>query len=281
MRPMEATTLDSPHDCIFPVLASPKFDGVRAVVVDGVVYSKRLKPIPNKFVQERFGRLNGYDGELILGDPTSKTCFGDTQSAVMCIEGQPDVRFYIYDRWTREGQHQEIDYLISPHVVSVLHTVINNATDLIEYIHEHLDLGYEGAMTRPAFAKYKFGRSTKVDQCLVKWKKQGLQDSEAIVLGVREKLKNNNPKELQPNGTNKRPVSRGGLAPTGTLGSLLAKDIHSGIEFSCGSGFTNEQRLEYWNQDLVGKIFTYQYQGTTKNKPRFPIFKGWRDIIDI
>ena len=31
----------------FPVLASPKLDGVRAIVKDGVVLSRSLKKIPN------------------------------------------------------------------------------------------------------------------------------------------------------------------------------------------------------------------------------------------
>mgnify|MGYP005609938573 FL=1 len=54
---------------------SPKLDGIRAIVRGGVVMSRNLKPIPNPVVQERFKHLEGFDGELIVGDSTSKTCY--------------------------------------------------------------------------------------------------------------------------------------------------------------------------------------------------------------
>jgi len=45
----------------YPALVSPKLDGVRCVIIDGVAMSRTLKSIPNKFVQECFGiaKLNG------------------------------------------------------------------------------------------------------------------------------------------------------------------------------------------------------------------------------
>ena len=77
----------------FPLLASAKLDGVRAVVRNGVVYSRSNKPIPNAYVQKLFSRFEHFDGELIVGDPTSKTCYRDTISGVMSFEGKPEVRF--------------------------------------------------------------------------------------------------------------------------------------------------------------------------------------------
>lgn len=71
-RPMLATDADL-GKLRFPLLASAKLDGVRAVVRDGVVYSRSNKPIPNAYVQQKFSRFEHFDGELIVGDPTSKT----------------------------------------------------------------------------------------------------------------------------------------------------------------------------------------------------------------
>jgi DNA ligase 1 len=51
----------------FPYLVSPKIDGLRALVKDGVVYSKTMKPIPTRRVQELFGHLHGADAELTVG----------------------------------------------------------------------------------------------------------------------------------------------------------------------------------------------------------------------
>ena len=68
-KPMLAATV-SDEPLSYPLLASVKLDGVRALVVDGVVMGRSLKPIPNKHVQRLFGhtQLNGLDGELIVGD---------------------------------------------------------------------------------------------------------------------------------------------------------------------------------------------------------------------
>lgn len=64
----------------FPLLASPKLDGVRAIIINGVVMSRSLKPIPNKHIQTLFADCEYLDGELIVGDPTSKTVYKDTVS---------------------------------------------------------------------------------------------------------------------------------------------------------------------------------------------------------
>ena len=65
---------------------------------------------------------------------------------------------------------------------------------------------------------------------------------------------------------------------------MNVKDIHTGVEFSIGSGFTEEQRREIWNKqvELIGSIVKYKYfEVGVKDKPRFPIFLGFRDKRDI
>ena len=82
----------------FPLLASPKLDGIRAIVRDGVVYSRSNKPIPNKFVQDRFKHLEHFDGELIVGEPTAHDVYRQTTSHVMAHDKHGfDVRFYVFD----------------------------------------------------------------------------------------------------------------------------------------------------------------------------------------
>jgi DNA ligase-1 len=83
----------------YPLLASPKLDGVRAIVKNGVVLSRSLKTIPNERVQQLFGleALSNLDGELIVGSPVSKTCYTDTVSGVMRASGAPYVTFFAFD----------------------------------------------------------------------------------------------------------------------------------------------------------------------------------------
>ena len=87
----------------FPLMASPKLDGIRAIVLDGVVMSRSLKPIRNKKVQELFGKpeFNGLDGELILGSPTDPNCFNHS-TALMGEELREEVKdleicYYVFD----------------------------------------------------------------------------------------------------------------------------------------------------------------------------------------
>ena len=52
--------------------------------------------------------------------------------------------------------------------------------------------------------------------------------------------------------------------------------------FEVGSGFTEAQRREYYNDtSLIGKLITIKYQPAgMKDKPRFPTFKGFRHPDD-
>lgn len=74
MKPMLSATLEDPLRLTWPVLGSPKLDGLRCIIKDGMALSRNLKPFRNKFVQEQLSTLpNGLDGELIVGSPRRVT----------------------------------------------------------------------------------------------------------------------------------------------------------------------------------------------------------------
>ena len=70
-----------------PVYVSTKLDGIRCVIIDGVAYSRSLKPIRNKYIQSIIGneKYNGFDGELVVGDIYDKDVFQKTTSGVMSV----------------------------------------------------------------------------------------------------------------------------------------------------------------------------------------------------
>ena len=72
------------EDVKFPVYVSTKLDGIRCLIIDGVAYSRSLKPIRNKFIQSIIGKqeYNGLDGELIVGNVYDKDVFQKTTSGV-------------------------------------------------------------------------------------------------------------------------------------------------------------------------------------------------------
>lgn len=267
----------------FPVLASPKLDGVRALVRDGVVLSRSLKPIPNRHVQLMFGRpeLEGLDGELILGDPTHPEAYRRTVSAIMSIEGDPDVDFHVFDRWDRDYPYNEVT-LSYGLTIPVCSTPIHNMEELEEYEVALLDKGYEGVMLRDPQSPYKFGRSTAKEGYLLKLKR--FADSEAEIIGFEELLHNHNEATLNETGHHERSTKQDGLLPADTLGALIVRDIHSGVEFKIGTGFTAAERKKFWDlrAPLRGALVKYGYFPTgSKVKPRFPSFQGFRHHIDL
>lgn len=282
MKPMLACEADL-SKLKFPVLASPKLDGVRAIIRDGVVLSRSLKPIPNRHVQMMFGRheLEGLDGELILGDPTHPEAYRRTVSAVMSIEGDPDVDFHVFDRWDRDYPYNEVT-LSYGLTIPVFSKPIHNMEELEEYEVALLDKGYEGVILRDPQSPYKFGRSTTKEGYLLKLKR--FADSEAETIGFEELMHNHNEATINETGHHERSTKQDGLLPADTLGALIVRDIHSGVEFKIGTGFTAAERQKLWNlrATLRGALVKYLYFPTgSKEKPRFPSFQGFRHRIDL
>ena len=289
IKPMLAGKLTEPEKLRFPVLVSPKLDGVRALIVDGQVMSRDMKLIPNLHVQSLFGHanFNGLDGELILGNPCSKSAFRDTSSAVMSRDGRPQVRFHVFDdfesvydgfyvRWKMLKQRVKGQTSI----VVVDHQVIADHKALAVFEAGALDAGYEGAMIRATDGPYKHGRSTEREGYLLKMKR--FDDAEARIIGFDEKMHNANAK----NARGKRTSHQVGLVPTGTLGALKVVGIngtYEGVEFDVGTGFTDEERARIWSlrpQLMLGIIKFKFFPGGAKDKPRFPTYLGFRDERD-
>lgn len=289
MRPMLAASTDG-KNLQYPLLASAKFDGVRALVMNSVVVSRNLKPIPNDKVQRLWGKkkFNGLDGELIVGDPTDKEAYRRTTSGVMSFGGQPDVSFRVFDNYEISDQFHkrllEVTRFAKANakmgLVPVYHTKITNEAALLKYEESMLELGFEGVMLRHPEGPYKQGRATPAEGYLFKLKR--FEDAEAVVVGVEELEHNHNEKERSLLGLAKRSTHKAGRVAGGVLGALVVR-MPSGIEFNIGSGFTARDREQLWRirNKLAGKLVKYKYFPTgSKDRPRFPVFLGFRDPID-
>ena len=265
---------------------SPKLDGVRAIVIDGVVMSRNLKPIPNRHVQSLFKHLEYYDGELIAGSPTSPSAYRDTASAVMSADGEPDVTFYVFDHIENPNadyaeRHAKLKD--EPHVSVLAQEPVNSLTLMESVEQSYLALGFEGVMIRKAWgpnSKYKFGRATAKSNTLLKVKR--FVDHEYEIVGFEERMHNANPATKDALGHTERSSHKENMIGRGDLGAIVCKTA-DGLEFNCGSGFDDAQRREIWdNKDkYLGKMAKVKsFLIGVKDKPRFPIFLGIRDPID-
>lgn len=288
-KPMLAAPVDF-DKLAYPVLASPKLDGIRAINIGGKLMSRSLKPIPNKHLADLFGRpmLEGFDGELIMGDAWSKTAYRDTLTAVMSHEGKPDARFYVFDLWNapygyRERWHelQRLTEKLTGLPVDLLESaLIENRSQLDAYEEAALNKGFEGLILRAPNAPYKCGRSTAKEGYLLKLKR--FEDSEAEVIGIEEEMFNGNEAETNELGRTKRSTSKAGLTGKSTMGALIVRDVKTGVEFNIGTGFTAEDRVWWWEWGRTrvvpsGAIVKYKHFPIgVKDKPRHPVYLGLR-----
>lgn len=291
MKPMLAARMDNEQIKLlrYPLLASPKLDGVRGIVIDGILRSRSFKPFPNPCVQERFSQIkySGFDGELILGSPTAKDVYRRTNSAVSRHDGTPDVKFFVFDNHLSKGGfytrwHDLYRLRLGSSVEILHHKVIHTYDQLIDYEQECLGEGYEGVMLRDPKGKYKFGRSTFREGGLIKLKR--FHDSEAEILEVVEELQNANEAKRNELGKLERSSHKANMIPKGRAGSLRVKDTSSGIEFHIGTGMDDDDRQYFWKhrQEVIGRIIKYKhFPGGAKDLPRFPVFLGLRSSFDL
>ncbi len=283
-RPMLACEADL-NKLKFPLLASAKLDGVRAVVRDGVVYSRSNKPIPNEWVQRMLGRYEHYDGELIVGEPTSKSCYRDTVSHVMSHDKLNfDLRFYVFDHvqnlaapYIDRLKHVKAKimqtYIHDQHVVHCLDTLLNLEES-------YLADGYEGLILRDPNAPYKRGRSTMKEGYLLKLKR--FVDAEATVIGFEERMHNGNVAETNELGRTKRSSHQANKSGRGDLGALVVR--MDGVQFNIGTGFDDAERATIWDNqaDYLNRLVKFKFFPVgVKEAPRHPVYLGWRSAVDM
>jgi DNA ligase-1 len=276
----------------YPVLATPKLDGIRCLItrINGqtTAVSRNWKPIPNEYVRNwlQDNCPVGFDGELIVPDGT----FQDTSSAIMRRSGKPKFEYQVFDyvaQTTEEAYSLRIDRLrmchrqgaIARSIKLVLPTLIQDVNMLELYEQDCLTVGYEGVMVRQPDSPYKNGRSTEREQYLLKIKR--FVDAEAVIVGCEERVHNANELEQDELGRAKRSSHKANMVPMDTLGALKVV-LDDGVVFRIGTGFTDQMRAELWavRDQLVGKIVKFKYQPTgVKDAPRFPVFLGVRSSL--
>lgn len=282
----------------YPLIATPKLDGIRCLIIKGQAVSRKFLPIPNVHTRELLegARLpHNLDGELMV---TSKE-FGDVTSAFMSRDGEPDFRFCVFDLVTREGglhepYQERLDTLkrwcekhAPSFVTYVKETWVSSPLELERYESAAVAKGYEGIMVRDPSGPYKPGRSTLREGYLVKVKR--FIDAEAVIIGFEEAETNTNEQVRDNVGHAKRSSAKAGKIAKGTLGALVVRGLNGqfkGVEFNIGTGAGLTAKLKhdiFTQQDAyLGAIVKYKYQAHgAKDAPRIPSLQGFRDKRDF
>lgn len=316
MRPMLAEKVppELGVDPFLPAYVSAKIDGVRALIRDGVVWSKTLERIPNHYVQRVLGQpaFEGLDAELTVGPPYDST--GDdnviqrTLSGVMSQGGEPDFMLWVFDYHNGaatatpfarrlellEQAFAEPFYAGHPRVQLLEQTLVTDAAKLADMQEDHLERGFEGLILRNPEGLYKFGRSTanppgatrngkpggKELQPWVMLKLKKFSSGEMRVTGGEEMMHNTNDLDENALGLAKRSTAAEGMVPAGVLGVLIGTDLKSGKTVRVGSGFTAKERAALWPQlpQLVanGALVRYKhFEIGVKDAPRHAVFDAF------
>lgn len=299
MKPLKASQITDIYSLNYPLLCSPKYDGIRAITTHKGFLSNSLKPLPNKQLQQDFLSYpnslisNFLDGELTLEDPTAS--FNEVQSLVMSQDKVGKLVYRVFDHYfSPETPYHHRNFKLQRDILQipiepsptlrielVPQTTIGDPDQLLTLETYLTGLGYEGVMVRSPHGRYKFGRSTLKEGYLLKLKR--FEDSEAIVVGFNELLLNHNDPQINELGLQVRPSLQAGKVASGMLGSLEVDHPLYG-QFSIGTGFTHTQRKEIWQSQALhlGMYAKFKYLNCSiKDKPRHPVFLGFRDERDL
>lgn len=293
-KPMKAATIE-PEDIDklrFPLLATPKIDGIRCLRPDHRIVSNSFKPIPNEYIKNQLHRNLpvGADGEIYIpGIP-----FNEISSAVMNSHFEHlNFRYAMFDIYNADtqmlGYKSRTDYMkelafFADNVDILIPIEIRNHDELTLIEGEMLKAGYEGVMLRSPDSPYKMGRSTFKQHWLMKLKR--FKDSEALIIGYYPLESNQNEAFKDELGHSKRSSHQANKVTQAKLGGFEVRDVHTGITFKIGSGFDDALRESLWEgpntNRNVNRIVKYRFQQVgTHEKPRFPTFIGFRSKEDM
>lgn len=291
----------------YPCYASFKIDGYRCLIWHGRAWTRSGKEHEARGVRELARALEdrlhlgdwALDGELIVPGQN----FSKAGGWLRRQDFRGPLRYVIYDLVapglgfrTRldvmkhmQGQLEEQEARGLEHLPLrwLRHWWVENEQELLDLEQAALEHGDEGLCTRDPYAEYKHKRGTLRDQCLLKLKRW--DQAEAKVIGVLPRMENLNPQEEQAWGLTKRSSAQDGLVETDALGALEVVGINgpwAGVEFRVGSflGLDDEDKREAWRnrEQLNGQILTYKWLPIgSKDKPRHPVFLGWRPDWDL
>lgn len=290
-KPMLAATVDNLNQIVLPAFVQDKIDGIRCYMTSDIGYSRTAKPLPNLWIQRhlRASMLpDGLDGEIItLKEDGTYDSYNDVQSKVMTKKGEPQFHYIVFDlnsNWTyRQRYRARVDY-VKLHAVrqwlKCVHELYIETYEGLEHFERDAveNRKQEGIIIRSPMGFYKHGRSTIQEQALLKLKR--MHDDEAVVMGFTELMHNCNAAGEDSFGYTERSSHKDNMEGGNKLGALICKCPSFEEFFQIGSGFTDYQRQDIWDNKIqyLGKTLTFKHQKYgAKDKPRIPIFKGWRN----
>lgn len=272
----------------WPVLASLKMDGVRALRMEGpILASRTFKWIPNDSLNARALASLPIGCDMELWSPSLD--YNNIQSLVMTEDADASkIEFHIFDIWDSTGAWLYVQRLNVLKGYDLFrgstiakfqepmwcHTPEELFALFVKY---ELENG-EGICFRTWDSPYKQGRSTLREQYLIKLCRYVF--SEVMITGFTEQMENTNSKKRNAVGKMDRSKSLSGMVEKNTLGAFqVVNDAGVKFDVGTGTGMTDAFRKAVWDnkEAWLGKRITIRSKAHgVKLKPRSPTYWGER-----
>lgn len=244
----------------YPLLSTPKVDGIRFLVVGGRAVTRSLNPIPNDYIRAwiEANLPDGVDGEI-----TVPGGFGATSSAVTRKDGTPDFTLHVFD-WVHAAPYRVrvasagVLANIDPRIRVLAPVEIKDEAELWAFEDKCLAEGHEGVILRDPAGAYVCGRTKEEDGLMLKLKRH--RDDEAVILTV-----------YPMDGSD---TEAGGFA-------VEWKGVRFNLAWNSSLGLSRADAW-YMYESLRGRIVRFRHQPNgAKRLPRFPVLTGFREGWDL
>ena len=273
----------------FPAIVLPKIDGVRGCYLNSRFTARTLKLFRNTKLCDTLSNplLQGFDGELVKGNPTDPGLCRRTTSFTNSYGHNAEAGFidwYIFDYVTELTQNQPYEKRLAlgtTHIQKlqekgefnflkiIPHQMLCNSIEEVEEAHKQYSLaGFEGTVIRWANAPHKSGRSTVNQSWFMRLKDTGTE--EAVIIDLVEAQTNANLAKINELGETERSTHQENKYGKGMVGALVVK-IPDGRVIKIGAGcMTHEERIVCWKnpKDTIGRICTYRFMRYGEHEKR-------------
>lgn len=283
----------------YPTIVMPKYDGVRALHLNGKFTGRSLKPHDNIHLTKFFDQdiFKNLDGELTMGPIDDGETCRRTTSGVNTINGPKGEEFiwWIFDcldidfdpyhyRYTRAEERVAKLQALGFHNVKMMpHIYCDNPEAVLDMHIQHMSKGLEGTIIRDPWGAYKSGRSTAREAAFLRIK--DFVEEEAYVLAIEEGEENMNEAKRNELGYIERSSHKENKVPNGMVGRLICKDYKTGDTITVAPGRMTHQEREFYFKnpnELIGKLVKYKTMAYgKKDLPRFPTFQCIRPLSDM
>lgn len=278
---------------------SPKIDGIRCAIQNGVALTYTGKKIRNADIYQSLSLplFDNLDFEITCGPWNAPDVYTKTYSRVMKASSTGEYHVNIFDDFTHpEWEYERRVQSLSEKIDDLNHKFfganpfrlvpqkpIVGFDALLLGVEENILNGFEGSMLRRKDGIYKEGRSTLIEQYLLKVKM--FSHSEARIIGYEEEYENTNETFYDVYGKAIKRKTKDGKEGKGRLGKYLcvSPDYSEPFKVSCMT-MTHAERESRWlsREKDIGQYLRFKHlKHGEMDRPRHPLYAGFRHPDDF